>query len=360
MSLSGPVIVPVSALNVGLAAGLPVLTAKLADLNVQWTELTEASVEATLQVQPFNLPDLLSVTTALNASFNPLDVALEMNPLAITANASLDVLAIEAQIIATDVTLSLATEVTASFEAGLRTPGLSLWTYSGGAAAFGEQVTRWNGVVGSDPTQDVQAIVVLTESFASWQAFGQGFNVGATAVSPAEGGASGSLRALGSFSGAELNVGVAGVFQLAQQYQAALEALKLSLGEQRDFMLGIGLPSPDVIVTAGLDIVADLGFDALFENVVSLNVDFSAQIAGIRAQIDGVLALQADLTTQLSAGGLAVWRYSGAANMMAAAFEGVLAEGIPGGAGGALAPVYGIIVASDSPAAMASFGLIFG
>jgi hypothetical protein len=359
VSLSGPVIVPVSALNVGLAAGMPVLAAKLSDLNLQWAELTQASVDAVLQTQPFNLPTIDSVILALNASFSPIDVALEMNPLTMTAS-SIDMLPeLELQIQALNLSLALVGDVTASFQAGLNAPGLGLWTYAGGAAAFGQILESWNGVIG-DPNNPIEAIIVLTESFGSWQAFGQGFNVGATAVSPVSGGPVGSLRTLGRLPGAELNVGVAGLFQFAQQYTAELEGLKAGLEGQQRFAVGLDLPSPDVICSVGLDVVANLGFDAIFDNLISLNVDFSAQIEGIRAQIDGLIELQTDLTTQLSAGGLAVWKYSGPANLLASAFAGVLTDGIPGGAGGALAPVYGVVIASDSPAAMASFGLIFG
>jgi hypothetical protein len=194
----------------------------------------------------------------------------------------------------------------------------------------------------------VSAVIIATESPSSWEAFGSTFQVGA---------AQSWLRYLGEYGAARWNLGLGTLMLRIRAFLAKLQALKARIEYQLQVLVGLELPSASVLIDAGAEIVAALGLDGLMSNLVNVNVDLSASMDGIQARIDAIIALQAELSASLSAGGLSAWTYSGPAGLLGAEFLSAVLNGLPGG-GGANAAVNGLVLAA-TPEAMNLFGNIF-
>jgi hypothetical protein len=350
MGLSLLGILPVSALNIGLAASLPALTARIDKLTL---DVTNLGLVLAHQIQlGLTPPDLTGLVAGIGAQIAALPT-LVLPSTWVTAGVSAN-LDIGIQLGLIELKLAAALALSAQFEAGLTAPGISLWSYSGAAPGFGaalsvQTATGWGSI---PPTQEVQGVVISTESAISWLAFGKSFRTGASGRSVA--GPDAHLVYEGTFGGGQLSTGV---LSLSGQLELAvldLKGLRASLSAQLQVSLGLNLPSLSGLVASLEAIIPSVAL----ENMLTVKTDIGLAITGLLAEIQVTLALIFDLTLQLSAGGLTVWLYSGPAGGLGAGLRAATAGGLPGGSG-PLAPTYGIALAVADPAVGAAFGQIF-
>lgn len=348
---------PVSAINVGLAGSVAGFGIQAAKLQADIAKLGLSTI-AQAQVALDFPPSPASFAPAAVAALDPIELASVLNPVSI-AGGSVDA-ALDATLELAIVTaqLEVAEELHAAFTAGLDAGGLAGWSYSGNAPGFGSELERYtlNGFGRTAAATEVQGIVIATESFSAWGAFSQGVNTGGTANTEASA-ARARLAFLGELSGARWNTGVADVAASFGLFVAELRGKKAGIVASLEFMLGLDLPDPTVVVDAGLSIFADIGIDGLLDNMLNVRADIGGAISTVQGKLDLLLEGAADIGAQLSAGGLTFWTYAGAASAFGASLRSELARGIPGGTG-ARAPAYGLAIAG-SPTAMALFGSIF-
>lgn len=347
---------PVSAINVGLAASIGGLTAEVSKLQAELGELT-AALSAKVQVTADFPPNPLSIAPALGAQLSAAEIAAQFNPanfVVTGADAKADLLvrlgAIEAE-------LGVVAPLVAELEAGLDAGAVAGWSYAGRADAFGIELERdtARGFGHFAPTDEIAGLIVATEDLASWRAFGSGVNVGSSAAAGATS-AEHHLKFLGELAGGQWNTGVAGLFARLDLLLAELRGAKSSLEASIQVSLGLNLPDATAQFDAGLAIVADLGLDGLLDNLVNAQADVTGALGGLQARIDATLALIAELNAQLSAGGLALWTYSGRAAELGSSLRDAIAAGVPGGHGPRSA-AYGLALAGTA-ASMTVLGAI--
>jgi hypothetical protein len=344
---------PVAGLNVGIAAGLPVLTAQIAKLNFDIGKLNFAIADRLVVTSslPINL-SALSGTFAIHTA----NLAANLNPGSITVSAAPINIELAGDLAFIEAQLGIAGPVKAEFEAGLNAGGLASWSYRGSARGFGEtleQATR-NGFGETAPGANVKALIAATPNPATWSALSLGFNTGRSGASAARNDEA-VLEFLGSLSGGQLNTGVLTLQQYVDLFWLSLEAQRLNLLAQLEFSVGLELPSVDLL----LGFAADIDLGLALDNLLNVQLDLTADITALTAQIDVLASLIADFQVQLSADGLYAWSYDGPASGLGAALKTDIAAGIPGG-GGPEEPAYGIVLACESPAVWSAFSLIFG
>lgn len=347
---------PVSAINVGLAASISGLTAKVSKLQADLTKLTPA-LAGQVEIAADFPPSPTMYAGPLAASLNPLELAAVFNPANMaTASADLSV-DLAADLAFVTAQLVVVESLQAAFTAGLEAGGVAGWSYSGPGAGFGSELegATETGFGHTAADAQIQAVVIATESLASWQAFSQGVNTNGTASTPATMAA--RLAFLGELSGRRWNSGVAALAADLDLLVADFRGQKSGIEASAQVAIGLNLPDASAVVDAGLSIVADVGIDGLLENMLNVSADITGAIGGVTAQVAAVLELSASITAQLSAGGLTFWTYAGPASGLGAALRAELAGGIPGGSG-PRAPAYGLALAG-TPANMTTFGSIF-
>jgi hypothetical protein len=302
-------------------------------------------------------PNPLSYAAAIAAQTSFAEVAAQLTPGGITlagfdSNAELviELGFIEGQ-------LGIVSGVTETIGAGLAVGELSGWSYAGSSAAFGEQLdpATASGFGTTAPSQQIQAVIIGTESFASWQAFSGGVNTGTSAQAETTAELE-RLEFLGTLGGSDWNTGAADLLARIQLFLDELEALKATLEAQIAVSVGLNLPDAQVIADFGAGIVADIGIDGLLGNFV-VQIDLDASVGFLNAKIEFLLGLIAEIGGDLSAGGLTIWTYTGSAGQLGAALRGEIANGLPGGSG-PNAAVYGLVIAGPA-ASMLTFGNIF-
>lgn len=346
---------PVAAINVGLAAALPGLAAKGAKLTADVTQLGVA-LAGQVEVTADFPPNPASYVGTIGAALNPVDFAAAINPANIIG-ASIDLSTdAAAQLALVTAQLEVAEGVSSTLSLGLEASGVAGYSYSGPAPAFGSELERYTkaGIGKTPPTAQVQAVVIATESFASWGTFSQSVDTGGTAG--AEATATPRLAFMGELPGRSWNPGVASVGTEIDLLVADLRGQKSGIEASLQLMAGLNLPDPEVVVDAGLNIFAELGIDGLLENMVNVQADITGSIDGVTAQIDAVVELTGGIAAQLSAGGLAFWTYTGTAAGLGEALRAALGNGIPGGTG-ARARAYGLVLVG-TPASMTLLGSI--
>ena len=343
---------PVSAINIGLVAGIAALNVKIGDLQLV---VTDFGVAAAAAVElGLNVPNLVSLTAGITTLVGDLEALID--PTKFSLNAGLEVgpkLGLELGLV--EVSLGVVGPIAATFEAGLKSGSLAAWTYRGNAKGYGQKLAANtnNGWERVSAGTSVNAILIATESFDSWGQFSAGFNTGTSSTARVTSDLA-ILEYLGTLGAASLNTGVARLAKEIDLILLDLKGAKATLEAQIQVSLGIGLPSlPDVAVDPNIDI------ELLLSNLVDVNVDFAAEIGALNVSINATISLVVELGLQLSAGGLSVWFYDGPAGGMGTAFAAATSGGLPA-ANGPDAPVYGIVVATELPAVWANFGLIFG
>lgn len=356
MSLALAGVLPVSALNIGLAGSLPALQVKIDKLTV---DLSNFGVAVLAQVQAgVNLPSisLPALTASIAAHLATLATLLDPTKW-VAASASANV-SLSAQLGLVDAKLQVVADIAAKIQAGLAAPGLSLWTYSGAASRFGLRLAEqtedgWGGI---QPNQSVLGIVVATEDFDSWGQFSLGFNTGSTSKTQGRTDRA-NLVYVGTLGGGEVNTGVLAISKLIGLILLELQGLKAAIDAQINVSLGLNLPSLGSL-QAGVGATLP---SVVLNNLINVKVDLQAAIGSITAQINALIALIASISAQLSADGLALWTYTGPASGFGSGLRQAIAAGVPGirGTGNPDAVAYGVAVATALPNAWASFGQIF-
>lgn len=343
---------PVSVLNVGLAATPPGLQAQIALLEGELVKLQGSlAAEAALTVSPPSL----GLAAAAAAMLTPPTIVQALGNV-LTASATLNLEAV-AELGLVELQLAAVGELSGRLQAGLDAGGLAAWTYRGHARGHGERLraatSRGFGDVG--PEQPISALILATESFSAWGNFGASFNVGDTVKRKEITGPTTTeerLVFLGALTGGQLNTGLAEFALPIDLFRLQLEGAKLNLQAQIDVSLGLNLPSIEALLAIDVDL------EVALNAFVSVDLAVAAQIELTLGKIEALLKLIGDISVRLSGGGLSLWVYSGTAAGLGQAFASAMAGGMPGGSG-PLAPVYGITIATAIPSAWADFGLIF-
>jgi hypothetical protein len=347
---------PVSSINIGLAASIPGLTAEVEKLQADLAAVG-AALQAQIAFSGSFPPNLVGYAASFTASLDPLVMAASFNPatwLALNADGSAQLVA---DLAAINAQIELMLGIVGPLQVGLDAGSLTGWTYAGSARGYGRTLADATaaGFGGVGPADQVDAIIIGAADFAAWGSFSDGFETGGTAGTDlGETTTASNLTAQGTLSGAQWNTGVRDVFDQLAAFLLELQGLAAAIEAQIQLSIGIGLPNPVDIVDIGLSI--DLA--AALQNIGTVTADLGVQITGLTAQIQVILDLITELEAQLSAAGLTVWSYSGPAGALGSSFLPEVQDGLPG-VGLANGSTYGVVVASGSPTAWADFGQIF-
>lgn len=354
MDLAGTI--PLSAVNVGLAASTPAIAAEVSKLQADASDLSPA-VQAQVEVSSNFPPNPASYAAVVTAALSTPELAACMTPTNVAFAASEANVAVVAKLGFIQGQLAIASGVRATLAGGLEAGSIVGWSYSGRCGNFGPRLEPDTklGFGGIGPADDVSGVVVVTQDFTSWGQFSKGMSA-APVAAPATA-ADARLTPHGSRSGAGWNVGVASIVAHLDAFIADLEGMAANLEASIRFSGGLDLPSPTVIVDAGLDIFGSVGIDGLLDNLVNVQVDLPASLGAIQADVDASVSLSGEIAGQLAAGGLSVWIYSGRADGLGRAVTSALSNGVPNG-GGAGAVVYGLAIAGQGPS-MGAFSSIF-
>jgi hypothetical protein len=344
---------PVSAINVGLAASAPTIGIKVGQLAAEIAALTPA-IAAQIQVAA-SPPAAPLLAGLLKVSFSPASIAVALG--GVQGSGGLVALELGVKIGALAGQIAAVGTISDQLSLGLDAGGIASWNYAGRAAGFGESLESATalGFGKFGPKDNVAGVVLATENFGSWGSFSQGFNTGASSTVPVEAGVD-RLVYMGSLDGKSLNVGVAGALADINVFLGQMKGEKGGLEGALQASLGLELPDPQVLIDAGLAVSADLGVEGILENL-TIQADITGSIGAIQAKIDALVEAGLDLSGQLSAGGLSVWSYSGTAAGFGSALRGALQNGLPS-ASGPGAKAYGLALAGSAPT-MSVFGGIF-
>lgn len=347
---------PLSAVNVGLAASTPALTAEVSKLGADASDLSPA-VQAQIEISSHFPPSPAAFTAVLGTALATPELAACMTPGNVAFAASEANVAVAAKLGFIRGQITVASAVRGQLAGGLEAGSITGWSYSGRCNGFGpvlEQDTKL-GFGGLGPADEVSGVLIVTQDFSSWGQFSKGMSA-APASSPAAP-ADTKLTPHGPRSGAQWNTGVADVTAHIDAFIAELEGMAANLEASLRFSVGADLPSPSVVVDAGLDAFGAVGIDGLLDNLVNVQADIPAALGAIQVDADATASLSAEIGGQLAAGGLSVWIYGGRADGFGTAVSSALASGVPGG-GGSGAVVYGLAIAGAGPS-MNAFGGIF-
>jgi hypothetical protein len=346
-------VLPVSALNVGLAACPPILSAELDELSTNLADFT-ANLTAQGQVA-LNRPDISGIAggmATLGASLPGLLVPTEW--VKVNADGNLE---IAAKLGLVDLALGLVVDARATLAAGLESGGIAGWSWAGPVSRL--RAAAPGAICGGSwpdtPDANVGGLVVATEDLGGWGTFSSAVETGGSADAPS--GSTGTLWPLGVLGGASWCKGLDVPFGRIELFEIRLRGLKVKLELALQLTLGVNLPSLDGLLAILLDMAAHV--DLLLSNLINVNLDIAADISNLEIRIGVLLDLVAEIGLQLTGGGLAVWRYSGPANAMGGEINGALRSGIPGGHGLG-AECRALILACDSPSAWISFSKILG
>jgi hypothetical protein len=328
-------VLPVSGINLGLALAPPVLQAELTRLQLDLSNLGIA-IEAQAKFS-INKPDF----TALLATLQALQVAVQAflnTPIMVTAGASVNADAV-LQLGLIDLALDLVVSLEAKLSVGLNAGGLASWTYSGPCS----------GLVSASPAMNggwTKGVVVATENVGSWGQFGASINTGASATAQPHGPAVfETLGRTGGLGGSEIFVGLLDIAKRIELFKIQLQGLKVALQLQIQVSLGLQLPDPSEILALIAQLMQDVM--GLFNNLINVSLNLHIELQGIQLRIEALLALIVSIGLQLSAGGLALWTYTGQGTLGSDVADS-LAGGIPGGSG-ANADIRALIVAAEDP-----------
>jgi len=347
---------PVSALNIGLGASTVAFTADVTKLTGDIAGLT-AAIETQIQFSADFPPNLAGFAAAFALALNPANLLAAFNPAAwisLSGDANLELVA---NLGLVDAQITLVQPVVADLNLGADASSLQGWSYSGQAEGFGrtlESATA-QGFANTAPNDNIDALIIATNLFASWESFSLGFNTGESSNKDLGNTTDQQqLQSLGTLTGDDWNVGVKLILEPVRLILTALEQAKAALEAQIEVSLGVNLPDPGTIVDFGLSIDLDAALGS-----IEVQTDLEASISGIQFDIDATLAFIADIDLLLEVGGLTFWSYTGPASELGTALADQLSDGLPGTPDGPEAPIYGVAVASSNSAAWAAFGSIF-
>lgn len=349
-------ILPIGSLNVGLGSASAGVSAEVAKLQADASNL-DVALKGSIDVAAHFPPDPVSIAAVIGAGLSASELSAIMNPagwVTIGAEANIDIALqlgfIEGQI-------GAVAQAKGAISAGLDAGGISGWSYFGRCSGLGAELApqvRF-GFGGLGPADEVTAIVIVTESFASWRELSKSM-AAAPANTPATS-AESRIVSHGPRSGADWNTGTAELGARIDAFSEELDGLKASLEEQAELSLGLNLPDVEPIVDAGIEIFGSIGADGIADNLVNVRTDVTGLIQGISADAGAIASVLADVDAQLSAGGFATWSYRGRADQLAKEVEQAMANGLPNGSGPS-SPVYALVLAGSLPS-MSLFAGIF-
>lgn len=341
MTLMG--VLPVSGINLGLALAPPVLQAEITQLSLDISKLGIAL--AGQASAALNKPDV-SVFEATLAKFPPA-IADMLDPTKIlSAGADLNAdLAIQLGLI--NVALEPVLALALKLEAGLSVGGLAAWSYSGpasGLAALAPAAMAGSYQVG---------MMVATESPDSWGQFSVSVNTG-NSKNAVTGGPP-SLTFLGNLNGGQINTGLLEINEIIKLFKLKLQGLKAQIELGLNLSIGVNLPDPSALLAIANELIQDALH--LFDNLVNVSLDLQASIGWLQLRLDYLLSLTMSIGAQLSAGGLALWTYSG--SDLGGDVASTIAGGVPGG-GGPENDIRALVIGCATPSAYAPFGVLLG
>lgn len=334
---------PVSGINLGLSLAPPILSAKITQLGVDLSNLSLA-VTAQLGVSA-NLPNLVGLSAALSELQKTVMAMFSPPQKFISLGADLnDDLVVQLGLV--DAALSLALSASTQLSAGFSVGDIAGWCYSGPARHLASTSSAFSG-------EYYSGVMIATESISSWGQFGVSVNTGPSRTAPP--GGPPMLTSLGKATGGEIFSGMLDVALVIDEFLLQLKGMKANLELSIDLTLGLNLPDPSALLDALMDLIGQAAH--LLDNLVNVNVNLDFEIGSIQAQLDYILSLTGSIGAQLSAGGLALWRYSG--TDLGADVSSALSGGIPGGSGPD-ADIRAVIFAHGVPAMWAPFALLLG
>lgn len=333
---------PTSGLQVGLAASLPAIAAKISGLQELIPGL-QAALAGKLTMSVNFPPNVAGIAAAAAAYMDPSALAAFLNPaswVSASAGASADILLELGLIIPR---IELIARITDELTVGLSAGGIAEWAYAGTAQGFGDALSwELRSSTGGIPRDAmVSGLVIACEDATAWDSFGEGFNTGDPYP--------GSATFVGSLTGGEIVTGLKLPMLEIEAYLAELNGLRAALELNLDLSLGLNIPQVGELLSVDIDLEAAIG------SLVEIDADITGEIAILMGKIDVLLELQMQLQASLSGGGLSVWRYSGPISSMGDDLALALEGGLPGG-GGPSARISGVALACASPAAWGAFG----
>jgi hypothetical protein len=343
MSMDLVGVLPVSGVNLGLALAPPVLAAEISQFGIDLSTLTLA-LAAQLELG-LNVPNLAGLTAVLN-EFPPAVQAMFTPPQKfITVGADLNA-DIAVQLGLVNAALAIALDAGAKIDAAFSVGGIAGWCYSGPArglataqSAFGTGYTR--------------GVMIATENPSSWGQFGASVNAGPSLTAPS--GGPPALTSLGKMSGGEVFSGMLSVTGEIKAFLLKLQGLKANLELSLDLTLGLDLPDPSALLAILNELLGQIA--SLLDNLINVKADIDLEIGSIQARLDYILSLSASVGAQLSAGGLALWRYTG--TDLGGDVSTAITGGIPGGTGPD-ADIRAVIFAHDVPELWLPFAILLG
>jgi len=351
MGLGPPLTLPVSALNIGVAASIPGIQLKTAELALNITNLGIASTELLPKAALMNVPPLdvgfLGPALAVHLAALP-SLIFPDDLIVLGADIGAEILV---KLGLVSASIKIVGDLLISLKFGLSAGGLKTWAYSGPASRLGPMVT---GAVGGGGY--VQGFVLACESFDSWGKLSLTFNTGTKPGATEPDRSSPRILSLGSLDGGSLVTGLQQPLAVLNAYLLKLKGQQSILEYQLGFTAGLNLPNLSRLKGTLTAIIPRI--DVILKRFLSFSWDPTVDIRGVNAQLDFLLGLIGDLQLSLSGGGLTFWSYAGAANETGAALTSATANGLPG-ASGPDAGINAVVVLCSSPSAMADFGLIF-
>lgn len=335
-------ILPVSGVNVGLALYPPVLAAQISGIQLDITNLGLTMAKKLALVTPAATLSLPTFVASLQGAVAGLTATISDPSKWITANLQLTPL-LGVQIGLLDVAIGIAASAQGTLEAGLSAGGLSLYSYAGAASFMAGTSTSVRGTRG----KNVNALLIATESPASWTALSEGLYVGDPTP--------GRWHFDGSLNAGELNTGAYTAYLDISKWLLRLRGARATLAARLNMALGLDLPPfPDLLLRMKAKLSAP---EVLLQAALLIDLSVGLRIPIVAARVGALIDLSASLGLSLAAGGLAVWVYSGPGEGLAEDIASTVVGGLPGGSGPA-ATVYGLCAVFDSPDVWSSIGSI--
>lgn len=335
-------VLPVSGVNLGLALYPPVIAAQISGIQLDITNLGISMAKKLALVTPAATLSLPTFVASLQGAVAGLSATILDPSKWITANLQIVPLLL-VQIGLLDVAIEVAAGAHGAIGAGLSAGGLSLYSYAGSTSFMASTSSRIRASRG----RTVSSVLIATESPSSWLALSEGMYVGDPTP--------GRWHFDGELSAGELNTGTYTAYLNIDRWLARLRGARATLAARLNMALGLNFPSfPELL----LQMEAKLGApEVLLQAALQIDLSVGLRIPIVAARVGALIDLASSLALSLSAGGLAVWAYSGPGEGLAEDVAATVSGGIPGGSGPS-ASVYGLCVVCESAASWASVGSI--
>lgn len=361
---------PASSVNVGLAAAPVGLTVEIAKLQEALVKLTLAGASQ-IQLKSAlisNPPDPAKYGLTVPFALNPATVAMNFSPEKLGLIAAPKMVPdLTAELGFAQAQLAVLSPVVEQIKVGLQAPGIAGWTYAGRCAGFGTKLAGGtsSGFGGVAPLGNVNAVIIATDNFASWQSFSHGFATGGSAsTNLGQRTDQERLAFHGLLSGGAWSHMLDGISKRLDVVLSTLEGVRNRVTASLRVLTGLEIPDVTKAINVALGGLSPSDWvtarlPGALEVMLGANTNFDAQIEGVTARIDNVLQLIEDVELALSGGGLTLWSYSGPARDLGASFAPEVASGLPGTTGGPDGATYGLVLAAASSEAWSAFGNIF-